>query len=373
MATTVQPVLIALMVVLEVAVWQVRVALATRGRKRIAAALGAVNAVISVVALGQVVTNLDRPANIVGYAVGVAVGVYLGVVADGRFAGDPVEYRVVLPGDGAASAAELRARGWPVTGARRRAHRSGDGAGRGGRRRPDRRGRARPRAVRPGGFRTSSRLRSATWMPLPPEYVVMTAGARLPWTTRKAAAAAPRAGDRGPRRSRRGGSDARPRRRATAAASPRRADVQLGQDRRHVMVRGLGGDDQPRGDLGVAQAVGEQGQHVQLAGGEPGRVGPGGRRPAPGDDCSRPPRAAGRGTGRPPPGRRARRAAGAPPAGRRSTRRPTAPAPARRAGPPEPARAVRSGRADLLDAGVGEAPGPAPQRASAASRPAYSG
>ena len=32
--TTVQPVLIAVLVVLEVAVWQVRVALATRGRKR---------------------------------------------------------------------------------------------------------------------------------------------------------------------------------------------------------------------------------------------------------------------------------------------------------------------------------------------------
>ena len=45
--TTVQPVVIALMVVLKVAVWQVRVALATRGRKRMAAALGAVNAVIS--------------------------------------------------------------------------------------------------------------------------------------------------------------------------------------------------------------------------------------------------------------------------------------------------------------------------------------
>ena len=80
--TTVQPVVIALMVVLEVAVWQVRVALATRGRKRIAAALGAVNAVISVVALGQVVTNLDRPANVAGYAIGVALGVYLGVVVD---------------------------------------------------------------------------------------------------------------------------------------------------------------------------------------------------------------------------------------------------------------------------------------------------
>ena len=107
--------LIAVLVVLEVAVWQVRVALATRGRKRIAAVLGAVNAVLSVVALGQVVTNLDRPANVAGYAVGVALGVYLGVVVDGRFAGDPVEYRVVLPGDGAGPAGELRARGWPVT------------------------------------------------------------------------------------------------------------------------------------------------------------------------------------------------------------------------------------------------------------------
>jgi len=38
--------------------------------------------VMSVVALGQVVTNLDRPANVAGYAIGVALGVYLGVVVD---------------------------------------------------------------------------------------------------------------------------------------------------------------------------------------------------------------------------------------------------------------------------------------------------
>ena len=94
-STPVQPVLIAVLVVLEVAVWQVRVALATRGRKRIAALLGAINAVISVVALGQVVTNLDRPENVAGYALGVAVGVYVGVVADGRLAGDPVVPRPV--------------------------------------------------------------------------------------------------------------------------------------------------------------------------------------------------------------------------------------------------------------------------------------
>jgi uncharacterized protein YebE (UPF0316 family) len=182
-----QPVLIAVLVILEVAVWQVRVALATRGRKRIAAVLGAVNAVMSVVALGQVVTHLDRPANVAGYAIGVAVGVYLGVVADGRLATDPVEYRVVLPGDGAGPAGGLRARGWPVTvqpavgldgpasvlfvvvDAGRTAEVERDLA-----------------QLAPDGFRTSSRLRSATWMPLPPGYIVMTAGARLLRTTRTA-------------------------------------------------------------------------------------------------------------------------------------------------------------------------------------------
>ena len=185
--TTVQPVVIALMVVLEVAVWQVRVALATRGRKRIAAALGAVNAVISVVALGQVVTNLDRPANVVGYAVGVAVGVYLGVVADGRFAGDPVEYRVVLPGDGAASAADLRGRGWPVT-VQHAVGLTGPAtvlsvavdAGRTAEVERDL-----ERYV-PDGFHTSTRLRSAKPVSLPPEFVGIAEGVDLLRRNRKA-------------------------------------------------------------------------------------------------------------------------------------------------------------------------------------------
>jgi len=161
--TPFQPVIIAILVVLEVAVWQVRVALATRGRKRSAAVLGAVNAVLSVAAIGQVVTNLDRPANIAGYAVGVAVGVYLGVIVDARFAGDPVEYRVVLPGENVATAEALRARGWPVT--MHPAH-GIDGpatvltlvarANRAAQVDRD------LQQLTPGGFHTSTRLRSAT-------------------------------------------------------------------------------------------------------------------------------------------------------------------------------------------------------------------
>jgi len=93
MAHLVQPVLIALLVIVEVGVFHLRVALAGRGHRSGATALGAVNAVISVAALGQVLTNLDRPLNVVGYAVGVSIGVYLGCVADDRLRRGRVDRR----------------------------------------------------------------------------------------------------------------------------------------------------------------------------------------------------------------------------------------------------------------------------------------
>lgn len=111
----VEPLLIAALVVTEVAVWQLRVALAARGRKRTAAALGAVNALLSVVALARVVTHMERPANVAGYAAGVAVGVYLGILADERLARDPLEYRVLVQDDGELLADRLRQHGWAVT------------------------------------------------------------------------------------------------------------------------------------------------------------------------------------------------------------------------------------------------------------------
>ena len=111
----IQPLVISALVVTEVAVWQLRVALATRGQKRSAAALGAVNAILSVVALAQVVTHLERPANVAGYAVGVAVGVYLGIVVDERLNRGPLRDRVPLDGDGDSLAGQLRHDGWRVT------------------------------------------------------------------------------------------------------------------------------------------------------------------------------------------------------------------------------------------------------------------
>lgn len=146
--TVVQPAVIAALVVLGPAVWQVRMTVAARGRKRNAAALG------------QVVTNLDRPANVVGYG----LGVYVGVAADGRLAAEPVEHRIVVPGDGARRSAALRAGGWPVT--IQPAH-GPDGPAAalsvvvaGGRSADVERALA---GIDHGGLHTSSRLRTANW------------------------------------------------------------------------------------------------------------------------------------------------------------------------------------------------------------------
>jgi uncharacterized protein YebE (UPF0316 family) len=120
MEALVQPVLIGALVIVEVAVFHVRVALAARGRRSGATALGAVNAVISVAALGQVLTNLNRPLNVLGYAVGVAVGVYLGCVADDRLRRRPVDGR---PRDAVCCAVDQGGDGGPTGWRARRARR----------------------------------------------------------------------------------------------------------------------------------------------------------------------------------------------------------------------------------------------------------
>src|SRR5439155_15618334 len=69
------------------------------------------------------------------------------------------------------------------------------------------------------------------------------------------------------------------RRRGLTAA----ANAELAEDRRHVVVDRLHGEEEPRSDFRVAEATDEQLEHLDLARGEAGRV-PRGRRagtPAP--------------------------------------------------------------------------------------------
>jgi uncharacterized protein YebE (UPF0316 family) len=100
---------------LSVSLWTVRVALTARGRRLPAAALAGLEAVVFAIAFSTLLSSLDAPLEIAGYALGVAAGTLLGVVADARFSGGQSAVHVVVDGDGAELARALRTGGWPVT------------------------------------------------------------------------------------------------------------------------------------------------------------------------------------------------------------------------------------------------------------------
>src|SRR5206468_1727760 len=79
-----RPLLIAGLVVTEVAIWQWRMVIAHRGSRVSAMLLGIVGAVLQITAITQVVADVSDPAGIIAYAVGVGFGVLLGLVAGER-------------------------------------------------------------------------------------------------------------------------------------------------------------------------------------------------------------------------------------------------------------------------------------------------
>ena len=80
-----RPLLIAGLVVTEVAIWQWRMVIAHRGSRVSAMLLGIIGAVLQITAITQVVADVSDPAGVVAYAVGVGFGVLLGLVAGEKF------------------------------------------------------------------------------------------------------------------------------------------------------------------------------------------------------------------------------------------------------------------------------------------------
>lgn len=109
-----EPFLIMTLVLIEVALWQWRVAITVRGHVLGGALLGFIGAIIQVTAISRVVQNVGHLATICGYATGVAVGVLLGCLIDRRFSVGQVSVRVFAPAD-PRLVPTLRVRGWPVT------------------------------------------------------------------------------------------------------------------------------------------------------------------------------------------------------------------------------------------------------------------
>ena len=105
----------AVLAMASVGLWTLRVVLTARGRRSVAAALAAVEAIVFAVAFANVAAHLDSPPRIVGYGAGVALGTVVGLTIDSRLSRGVSEVDIVVPGHDAVTAEHLRRLGWPAT------------------------------------------------------------------------------------------------------------------------------------------------------------------------------------------------------------------------------------------------------------------
>lgn len=92
-----------------------RVLFVMRGRKPIAWVLGFCQSAIFVLAITSVLSNLDNPLNVVGYAAGFATGNVVGITIEERLAIGFIHLQVISPRFGTAIVEGLREAGFAVT------------------------------------------------------------------------------------------------------------------------------------------------------------------------------------------------------------------------------------------------------------------
>lgn len=110
------PLLIFAMRVVDVSMGAVRVVLVVRGSRKLAAAVGFVEVLLWIVAVGSAMQHLTSLYHLAGYAGGFATGTYAGVAVGSALPIGQVVVRAILPdGDGGTTAQALRERGYAVT------------------------------------------------------------------------------------------------------------------------------------------------------------------------------------------------------------------------------------------------------------------
>jgi uncharacterized protein YebE (UPF0316 family) len=101
--------------ILDVSLSTLRIIYLTRGRSKLAAAIGFVEVMIYVTALGLVVGNLDKPINIVAYGLGFAAGTLVGGLIEEKIAVGYVTVQVITVEGSEELEQILRDRGFGVT------------------------------------------------------------------------------------------------------------------------------------------------------------------------------------------------------------------------------------------------------------------
>lgn len=92
-----------------------RMLFVVRGRKNIVWVLGFCQSAVFVIAITRVLSNLNNPLMVLGYAAGFATGNVLGIIIEERLAVGHIQLQIVTKGHGAALAKALRDGGFGVT------------------------------------------------------------------------------------------------------------------------------------------------------------------------------------------------------------------------------------------------------------------
>lgn len=108
-------IMLAGLAMLSVGLWTARVALTARRRRLAATALAAVEATVFAVVFSRLLTGLDDPFSIGGYALGVAAGTAIALKMDDVFNPQLVKVDIVDPVGLLLVRDRLHAAGWPTT------------------------------------------------------------------------------------------------------------------------------------------------------------------------------------------------------------------------------------------------------------------
>lgn len=101
--------------VVDVGLATVRMLMVIRGRKALAWIIGFAQAIVFVVALQRVLSDLNNWLNVLGYAAGFATGNVVGMLIEERLALGHTHLRIISSGRGTEVAEHLRDAGYAVT------------------------------------------------------------------------------------------------------------------------------------------------------------------------------------------------------------------------------------------------------------------
>jgi uncharacterized protein YebE (UPF0316 family) len=101
--------------VMDMTLDTLRVLMVMRGRKGMAWGLGFFQAAIFILAITRVLSNLNNPLNVIGYAAGFATGNVVGMWIEERLAIGHIHLSIFSPRRGSALVERLRTDGYAVT------------------------------------------------------------------------------------------------------------------------------------------------------------------------------------------------------------------------------------------------------------------